>query len=50
MFTGSALCVSWLENLMLGVHNHAVDGDVFKMALYTNEASIDTNTSVYTTS
>jgi len=46
-FNGSTYCVSYLKELMLATHNHAVGGNVFKMALYTDAATLDETTTVY---
>lgn len=45
-----AMCTSFKAELMLGVHDFRVTGgDTFKIALYTSSASIDANTTAYTT-
>ena len=44
-----ALCTSFKSELLLAVHDfRATGGDTFKLALYTSEASIDANTTAYT--
>jgi hypothetical protein len=45
-----ALCTSFKAELMLGVHDFRVTagGDTFKIALYTSSATIDANTTAYT--
>ena len=46
-----AMCTSFKAELMLAVHDfRATGGDTFKLALYTSSASIDANTTAYTTS
>ena len=47
MFTGSSLCNSFLAELWQAVHNFSSNGDVFKLALYNNTASLTASTSVY---
>jgi hypothetical protein len=47
-FTGSFMCTSFKVELMQAVHNFtATTGHVFKIALYTNSASPDATTTVY---
>jgi len=44
-----AMCTSFKAELMLAVHDfRATGGDTFKLALYTSSASIDANTTGYT--
>lgn len=46
-----AMCTSFKAEIMLGVHDFRVtSGDTFKLALYTSLATIDANTTAYTTS
>ena len=46
-----AMCTSFKAELMLAVHDFRVTGgDTFKLALYTSSATIDANTTTYTTS
>jgi len=48
-----ALTSSWKAECLLAVHDfrtNATGGDTFKIALYTSSASIDANTTAYTTS
>ena len=46
-----AMCTSFKAEILLGVHDfRATGGDTFKLALYTSSASIDANTTAYTTS
>jgi len=48
-FTGSSVCTSFKRELGQAVHNIDTAGDVFKMALYGDTASLNCNTTVYTT-
>ena len=51
MAISQAMCTSFKAELLLGVHNFRnVSGNTFKLALYTSSASIDANTTTYTTS
>lgn len=47
-----ALCTSFKAELMLGVHDFRpsaqTGADIFKLALYTSSASLDANTTAYT--
>lgn len=49
-----AMCTSFKAQLMLGVHDFRpsaqAGADVFKLALYTSSASLDANTTAYTSS
>lgn len=46
-----AMCTSFKAELMLAVHDfRSPGGDTFKLALYSASASIDANTTAYTTS
>lgn len=45
-----ALCSSFKKEILEGVHNFAPGEDIFKIALYTNTASLDASTTVYTVS
>ena len=46
-----AMCTSFKAEILLAVHDfRATGGDTFKLALYTSSASIDANTTAYTTS
>lgn len=49
-----AMCTSFKAELMLGVHDFRpsadTGADVFKLALYTSSATLDANTTTYTTS
>lgn len=45
-----AMCTSFKVELLQGVHNFTTStGDVFKIALYTSSANLDSTTTVYTT-
>lgn len=45
-----AMCTSFKVELLQGVHNFTnTTGDVFKIALYTSSANLDSTTTVYTT-
>lgn len=46
-----AMCTSFKAELMLAVHDfRATTGDTFKIALYTSSATIDANTTAYSSS
>jgi hypothetical protein len=46
-----AVCSSFKQELMEAVHNFdSAAGDVFKIALYTSSATLDSTTTAYTTS
>ena len=46
-----AMCTSFKAELMLGAHDfRATGGDTFKIALYTSSATIDANTTAYSSS
>jgi hypothetical protein len=47
-FTGNFMCDSFLLELMTGTHNFTNGQDVFKIALYTDSAAFDADTTVYT--
>ena len=50
MAISQSMCTSFKAELLLGVHDFRnVSGDTFKLALYTSSASIDANTTAYTT-
>ena len=49
-FTGNHICTSFKQELLVGGHNFTnITGDVFKLALYTNAATFDDDTTQYTT-
>ena len=43
-----AICNTFKEELLQGDHNFDSGGDVFKLALYTSAATLDSSTTVYT--
>jgi len=45
-----AICNTFKEELLQGDHNFDSGGDVFKLALYTSAATVDSSTTVYTAS
>tara|TARA_R110000787_G_scaffold89826_4_gene190043 strand:- start:406 stop:837 length:432 start_codon:yes stop_codon:yes gene_type:complete len=45
-----ALCNSFKKELLEGLHNFSVAGDVIKIALYTSSADLGATTTAYTTS
>lgn len=48
-FTGSFMCTSFKKELLDGTHViKSVGGDTFKMALYSNTATLDASTTAYT--
>ena len=47
-FTGNYICTSFKGEILLGVHNFA--NHTFKLALFTNSASLDAGTTAYSTS
>ena len=49
-FTGNFLATSFKQEILEGVHNLSTTGDVFKLALYDNNASFTAATTSYTTS
>lgn len=44
-----ALCTSFKEELLEGIHDFTTGGDTFKIALYTSSASLDASTTTYST-
>jgi hypothetical protein len=51
MAISQSMCTSFKAELLLGCHDFRnVSGDTFKLALYASTASIDANTTAYTTS
>ena len=47
----SAVCYSFMQEVLVGEHNFtASSGDTYKLALYTNSASISASTTAYTSS
>ena len=45
-----AICNTFKKELLDGDHDFDTGGDVFKLALYTSAATLDSSTTVYTTS
>jgi hypothetical protein len=45
----SALCNSYANELPQGLHNFQAAGDVFKLALYDDAATLNASTTIYTT-
>ena len=47
----SAVCYSFMQEVLVGTHNFtATSGDQFKIALYTNSATVSASSTVYVTS
>ena len=47
----SAVCYSFMQEVLVGTHNFtATSGDQFKIALYTNSATVSAASTVYVTS
>lgn len=47
-FSGNYLCTSFKVELLKGIHNFSASGgDVFKIALYTDEATLNASTTAY---
>tara|TARA_R100000951_G_scaffold71845_1_gene60543 strand:+ start:295 stop:726 length:432 start_codon:yes stop_codon:yes gene_type:complete len=50
-FSGNYLCTSFKKEILEGLHDfNASGGNTYKLALYTNSASFNAATTVYTTS
>jgi hypothetical protein len=48
-FTGNYMCTSFKQQLLQAVHNFTLStGNTFKIALYTNTATLDATTTAYT--
>lgn len=47
-FTGNYMCTSFKKELLDGIHDFRTTGDSFKMALYTDSASLTAATTAYT--
>lgn len=45
-----AICSSFKQEVLEGLHDFANGGDTFKIALYTSSASLDSTTTAYTAS
>lgn len=50
MAINQAICVSFIRELFQAVHNFGPSPDTFKIALYTDLAVLNANTTVYTSS
>ena len=49
-FNGNFLCTSFKVEVLKSVHNFTAASDVFKLALYTNSATLNAATTAYTSS
>lgn len=50
-FSGNFMCTSFKQEILQGVHDFtASTGDTFKLALYTNSATLDASTTAYSAS
>jgi len=50
-FNGNFMCTSFKTQLLTGTHNFTnTSGNVFKLALYTNSATLNASTTAYATS
>ena len=50
-FSGNFMCTSFKKQLLLGVHRFGTDSaDTFKLALYTSDASLNADSTAFTTS
>lgn len=50
-FSGNYMCTSFKQEILQGVHDFtASTGDTFKLALYTNSATLDASTTAYSAS
>ena len=49
-FNGNFLCTSFKKELMTATHNFTAASNVFKLALYTNSATLNAATTAYTSS
>ncbi len=49
-FSGNFMCTSFKQELLTGSHDFTNGNDVFKLALYDNNASFNASTTAYTTS
>jgi len=47
-FNGNFLCTSFKVEILKGVHNFTAASNVFKLALYTNSATLNAATTAYT--
>ena len=49
-FSGNFLCTSFKKELMTATHNFTAASNVFKLALYTNSATLNAATTAYSSS
>ena len=49
MAIAQAMCTAFKQELMLGTHNFATNGNAFKLALYTSSATLGATTTAFTT-
>jgi len=49
-FSGNFLCTSFKKELMTATHNFTAASNVFKLALYTDDATLNAATTAYTSS
>ena len=50
-FSGNFMCTSFKQEILQGIHDFtASTGDTFKLALYTNSATLDASTTAYSAS
>ena len=47
-FSGNFLCTSFKKELMTATHNFTAASDQFKLALYTDDATLNADTTAYT--
>ena len=50
MAIAQAMCTAFKQELMLGTHNFATNGNTFKLALYTSSDTMSASTTAYSTS
>ena len=48
MAISQAVCNSFKQQILEGIHNFATGGNVFKLSLYTSAANLSASTTVYT--
>lgn len=46
-FSGNAMCTSFKVELLKGVHNFSTGGNAFRLALYTDAATLNATTTAY---
>ena len=49
-FNGNFMCTSFKKELLTGTHNFTNGANTFKLALYTNSATLNASTTAYATS